>query len=589
MMASPDVRPYVDLTLFDESAQTIYLNALDYARIALPEYQPREGTIESVLLQAFAREVQDAISSINRLPGAITEILLRLLDVQRSVGSKATAMVKFVGQTTTSFDVPSGTRLYYKASSNSEPVLLQTTAAVTATQAKAISTISQTTTTVSVTTGTMHGLSVGDVVTISGTGVANLDNNLASRTVTAVGATGYTFTVTSTFSGTLSATAGTVTPAATIPATGFVTAETTALTDVFNGLSAGTALAVLSTVPSVTAAYLATTLSGGAATETDTEYFSRATSTLSRLSAALVTTAQIEQYVIESGTFPDVYRVKAVNNTTSGRVGNFAGRVLVAVAAIDGSSSNLLSGIGDGSIGPTNSQYGVLDLVYDGVTTRLQSSLQTAITHPAYVTVAVTANISVPDGVSASAASTACNTTLLAYLSPNTWDWGATVRQNEITVQLRNTTVDVGTITYSATKYISSVSVVPTDFYVPSTSSYNRWTVATRARDGSNVATITTSSAHGMSIGVNEILYIKVAGMSDSSFNTIPTGGFVVQALSASGNTFTYSNTGTTVTSTAETTGYVMALAKKNTVTGDITLLDPAPLVISGTHTITVS
>lgn len=586
-MPSPDVRPYVDLTLFDESAQNIYLEALDYARTALPEYQPREGTIESVLLQAFAQETQRAIVAINRLPGSITEILLRLLDVERNVGTRATATVKFSGQTTTSFVVPSGTRLYYQASTTSEPLLLETTAQVTATHVKQIASISQTGTTITVTTSSLHGLSVGDTVTISGTGVTAL--NVSNSAVQTVDTTGYTFTLTST-SGTFSATTGSVTPSNIVPATGFTTVQTTAITGAFNGLASGTVLRVLSTVPAIASAELASILSGGASAESDTEYFSRATSTLSRLSAGLITSSQIEQYVIEGGNFPDVYRVKVADNTNGERVSGFSSQVMVAAAPIDASASNLLSGLGDGSVGPTSPSYGVLDEVYDGVSERIHSSLNVSVVHPALVTVKVTADVALPDGLSSADVEDACIATLESYLSPNTWTWDQVVRVNELVVQLRNTTYEVGTLTYAATNYVNSVDVDPVDFHVQEESTFNRWPVASRSRNGSNVATVTLSTAHGITVGVNETLLIKIAGMSDTSFNTSPGAGeYVVEALSATGNTFTYANTGSSVGTTSESTGYAIALAKKNTLTGDLTILDPAPLVISGSHVVSAS
>jgi hypothetical protein len=585
-MASPDVRPYVDLTLFDESAQSIYLTALDYARTALPEYTPREGTIESILLQAFAREVQQAVVAINRVPGAITEILLRLLDVERSTGSRATAVVKFYGQTTSGFTVPSGTRLYYQATANSDPLLLETTSSITGAHVKAISSISQSgSTTVTVTTSTRHGLSVGNSITISDTGVSALN---ISGTVATVDTTGYIFTITSGVSDTNSATTGNVTPANTIPATAFTSVQTTVLTGAFNGLAAESALNILSVVPQVASASLASTLTGGASAESDTDYFTRATSTLSRLSAALVTASQIEQYVIESGNFPDVYRVTVANNTNGQRVGNLSSHVMVAIAPIDSDSTNLLTGVGDGSITPASTSYGILDEVFDGINERIHSSLAVSVTHPAFVKLAVTAAVALPEGLSSGDVQDACVAVLESYLSSNTWNWSQSIRESELIVQLRNATLEVGTVTYPAVDYVSSVSVVPTDFYVPSTSGYNRFNITQRSRS-SNVATITTSSAHGMTIGANETLYIKVANMSSSDYNTSSGGNYVVAAASASGSAFTYASTGSNEGTTSESGGYVIALAKYNSATGVLTLLDPAPLVLSDTHTVTAS
>lgn len=112
-MPSPDARPYVDLTLYDLDAQAIYLDALERVQQALPEWQPREGQIEVVLLQALAYEVAETVASINRIPNSMTEILLRLFNIERASGSFATATVRLTSIDDTERIVPAGTRMFY--------------------------------------------------------------------------------------------------------------------------------------------------------------------------------------------------------------------------------------------------------------------------------------------------------------------------------------------------------------------------------------------------------------------------------------------------------------------------------------------
>ena len=575
-MPSPDISRYVDLTILDPESQTIFEDALDYALYALPEFQPREGTIELVLLQAMALQVREVAVAINRLPGAITQVLLSMLDLERQEGAKASTYIKFTGSSTTSFSIPLGTRLYYIESTDATPLLLETTSASTITHTKVASSASQTLTTLTVTTSTMHGLSTGDVVSLSGFATTAL--NVTDKAITVTGL--YTFTITMTDSASRTGASGTVTPAATIPATGLVAAQTSTIDSGYNGLAAGTALNLLSVIPAVSTAKLGTSLTGGASAETDDEYFTRATATMSRLSTALVTASQAEGFVLDVNRFPDVYRCKVSDTTSAGRVTGISGSMLIVVAPVDFTSTNVLTGLGDGSITNTSSSYGVLDEVRDAVAVRIHSGLSTTVTHPALLTVTVTASVKAPDGSSAYDAEVACEAALADYLSANTWPWDTTIRVNELIVLLRNTTVSTGTLTTPAATYVTSVSITPTDAWVPTTSTANRFTVSGVARS-SNVVTATVGATHGISIGVGETLYLKVSGVTDTTFNT----STLVAATSASGNQFTFAQTGTNGSSSG---GYITALAKKLS-NGDIQILDPAPLVASGTHDVTVS
>lgn len=575
-MPSPDISRYVDLTILDPETQTIYEDALNYALYALPEFQPREGTIELVLLQAMALQVREVAVAINRLPGAITQVLLSMLDLDRQEGARATAYIKFTGTSTTSFSIPSGTRLYYIESTDATPLLLETTSAAQITHTKVASSASQTLTTLTVTTATMHGLSTGNVVSLSGFATAAL--NVIDKPITVTGL--YTFTLLPGDSATRSGTSGTVTPASTIPATGMVAAQTSTIDSGYNGLGVGTALNLLSVVPAVSTATLGTALTGGASAETDDEYFTRGTATMSRLSTALVTASQTQGFVLDVNRFPDVYRAKVSDTTSAGRVTGISGSMLVVVAPVDFTSTNVLSGVGDGTINNTSGSYGILDEVRDAVAVRIHSGLNVTVAHPALLTVTVTASVKAPDGSSAYAAEAACETALADYLSANTWPWDTTIRVNEIIVLLRNTTVSTGTLTTPAATYVTSVSITPTDAYVPATSTANRFTISGVARSA-NVVTATVSTTHGISISAGETLYLKVSGVTDTGFNT----STLVAATSASGNQFVFAQTGSAVSSSG---GFITALAKKLS-NGDVQILDPAPLVASGTHVVTVS
>ncbi len=98
-MPSPDFSQYVDLTLYDKSPSELYLNAVDYAQtVALPEFNPRVGSIEDALLQAVSFATAELAGTINRLPDGLMEGILNLygFERQQSVSARITVNVTVV-------------------------------------------------------------------------------------------------------------------------------------------------------------------------------------------------------------------------------------------------------------------------------------------------------------------------------------------------------------------------------------------------------------------------------------------------------------------------------------------------------------
>ena len=88
-----DFRRYVDLTPYDTDPTDIYLGAIRLARLTLPEFQLRQGTVEDALFQAFAYMQMLGVSAINRLPNRLMEGISRILGVARDEGARATVDV----------------------------------------------------------------------------------------------------------------------------------------------------------------------------------------------------------------------------------------------------------------------------------------------------------------------------------------------------------------------------------------------------------------------------------------------------------------------------------------------------------------
>lgn len=98
-MPSPDFSQYIDLTLYDKSPSELYLNAVDYAQtVALPEFNPRVGSIEDALLQAVSFATAELAGTINRLPDGLMEGILNLygFERQQSISARITVNVTVV-------------------------------------------------------------------------------------------------------------------------------------------------------------------------------------------------------------------------------------------------------------------------------------------------------------------------------------------------------------------------------------------------------------------------------------------------------------------------------------------------------------
>lgn len=563
-MPSPDVRRYVDLTLYDLESQSIYLNALNYARTALPEFQPREGSIETVVLQSMAIEVAELVRSINRLPGGILQVLLRLMDVQRSEGTAPTATVRLAGATSTEYDLPAGIRLFYRSGLDADPLVIVTDDSVRLTHAKDVSSITDSSNTATVTTATPHGFSTGQSVTVAGVTAPDDTDLNGTYTITVVDDTTFTFTSASVTDGTTSGTAITVTPPSTHPATAYVSATGTYATETFNGLASGTSLDLLSVVPQVASARLASAVSGGSLEESDDQYFARASAKLARMTSSLVTADNFTQWAAENDSFPYIYRVTTLDTTDLTRT-TASGNVLLVVAPIDAATDNLLDGTGDPATVISDPDWGQKDEIRLAAASLCHADLTVSVADPMIVTVKVTAIVDPTEATSGTGAATAVVEALDAVLSPNAWDWSTTLRKNEL-IGIISKVQDASLA--DIVHYVSTVSVEVTDSSVP-----DGKVVGTVSGSSFSTGTLTvnTSAAHGLSTTDTEYVALKIAGVWETFQATwFDTDTFTVQRAT-----------------TASPTNWVK-VATVSATTGDLTVNDPAPLLASGTHEVTV-
>lgn len=97
--------------------------ATAYAKAALPEWEPRAGNTEVVLMEALALMLGPAILGLQMLGPVVTEQLMKLYGVERDQGQAATSRVRFtVNDANPTQTVPAATRLRLTVASTGETV-----------------------------------------------------------------------------------------------------------------------------------------------------------------------------------------------------------------------------------------------------------------------------------------------------------------------------------------------------------------------------------------------------------------------------------------------------------------------------------
>lgn len=122
-MASPDFRPYVDLSIYDKQPADLYTEAVNYASTALPEFSPRTGTVEDALLQATSYVGGELIAAINRLPNGLMDGIMNLFGLVRKEASFATGTAIFTAVDSAGANIPSGTQVGYIETTSSGTIL----------------------------------------------------------------------------------------------------------------------------------------------------------------------------------------------------------------------------------------------------------------------------------------------------------------------------------------------------------------------------------------------------------------------------------------------------------------------------------
>lgn len=112
-MSNPDFTDYIDFTIYDLDASTIYTDAVEYAKTSFPEFTPRVGTIENALLEASSFQTMYMVDAVNRLPDGLMEGLLKLMGFNRVSATASEATVEFEVTVNTGVTISAGTVVSY--------------------------------------------------------------------------------------------------------------------------------------------------------------------------------------------------------------------------------------------------------------------------------------------------------------------------------------------------------------------------------------------------------------------------------------------------------------------------------------------
>lgn len=128
MTVSSDLPEYAGFNLVDAESEDELLDAvIQRIENVLPEWEPRPGNTEVVLLEAMVMLISLEIVAINDLPDVVFERLLALHKIERSPGRYATALAAFtVGTTEPAYTIERGVLVRLRNPDTGEDMEFQT-------------------------------------------------------------------------------------------------------------------------------------------------------------------------------------------------------------------------------------------------------------------------------------------------------------------------------------------------------------------------------------------------------------------------------------------------------------------------------
>jgi len=109
-----DFSKYINLSIFDAEPGDIYFDAIEIARLTLPEFNLRVGTPEDAIFQAAAYISSLNIASINRLPDRLMEGIMNILGYSKQQAVAAEVDVTITLDSYSGGTIPAGTIFSYE-------------------------------------------------------------------------------------------------------------------------------------------------------------------------------------------------------------------------------------------------------------------------------------------------------------------------------------------------------------------------------------------------------------------------------------------------------------------------------------------
>jgi hypothetical protein len=108
-----DFSQYVDLTIYDKEPGDMYLEAIEMARLTLPEFSLRTGTVEDAMFQAMAWIGWVNATSVNRIPDRLMAGILSMMGITINLSSSAQMNVTVTADSYEGATIPIGTVFGY--------------------------------------------------------------------------------------------------------------------------------------------------------------------------------------------------------------------------------------------------------------------------------------------------------------------------------------------------------------------------------------------------------------------------------------------------------------------------------------------
>jgi len=110
-MPSPDLSPFIDLSLNDATAQSLFEKSQVRFLELVPEWIARESNIEVLLMEALSLQVSELVYAINRVPNNVVQGLLALQGQIRDAGAAPTVNLAFTMVDDAGYVIPAGSQV----------------------------------------------------------------------------------------------------------------------------------------------------------------------------------------------------------------------------------------------------------------------------------------------------------------------------------------------------------------------------------------------------------------------------------------------------------------------------------------------